>query len=266
MTSKPDCTFLYFKPSGKWMYDGRGVFPPNPIGRGWTPVDRDAIKKANGGELPGVWTGDGLIIVVIPDEDCHHAHAFPRMLIPSDDMLVSYEEDIFIADEGAAPSSDEDKDYAAKFGDALFDSLIHINDDARFQKSKQTFLDGIWDDIQYSIINNMTEALEGLVRDMADKAVDAMLKGQPKEVARYLHLDHWTGRDREHPVIHGRLHENHALQLRRQIVEANADLLQNERIKDLESVVASLERQVVEKDATINGLRERLSVQSNLGI
>lgn len=151
-----------------------------------------------------------------------------------------------------------DDDPAAKFGDALSDAILHIDEDERFKKSKQHFLDNLWDDVQYSVIGNMSEALEGLVRDMTDRAIDAMLKGQPDQVRRYLHLDGYTGRERDHPIIHGRLHENNCIQLRRQLVEAHADLIRDERVTDLEDIAASLEKQVAERDRTIEALRNRL--------
>jgi len=144
-----------------------------------------------------------------------------------------------------------DKDPAEVFGDALCDGLQRVTETDRFKESKRKFLDAVWDDIKYSIIDQMPEAIEGLVRDMADRAVDAMLKGQPQEVRRYLHLDGWTGRDRDHPVIHGRLSEPRTMTLRKMVAEANENLLRDERIKDLEDQVASLVRTVNEKDARI---------------
>lgn len=76
-----DCTFLYFKSSGKWKYEGRGVFPPEPF------LGRDDIIRANGGALPGLRKGylaDDLIIVVCPDDSCEAQYAFPRILLPED--------------------------------------------------------------------------------------------------------------------------------------------------------------------------------------
>ena len=153
---------------------------------------------------------------------------------------------------------DGEDDPAAKFGEALAAGFEDFQESDRFKKTQRRFLEGLWDDFQYSVIQNMPEALEGLVRQMTDRAVDALLKGQPQEVRRYLHLDGWTGRDRDHPVIHGRLHENHVMALRRQIAEANEALLRDERINDLNDVVASLEKQVAEKDREIATLRDRL--------
>ena len=87
---KDDCTYLYFKPSGKWKYDGRGRFPRNPnTDKSWYNVDRDAIIRENG-SLPGLREGykaQDLVVVVIPDEDCDCAVAYPRMLLAEIDEL-----------------------------------------------------------------------------------------------------------------------------------------------------------------------------------
>jgi hypothetical protein len=80
---KDDCTFLYFKPTGKWKYEGRGRFPVLPD-EGWYPVDREAVIKENGG-MPGITTDAGsLIVVIIPDEECSSRFAYPRLLLPTD--------------------------------------------------------------------------------------------------------------------------------------------------------------------------------------
>lgn len=74
---KPDTTYLYFKPSGKWKYEGRGVFPST------FEVDRGTIMGANDGKMPGISSnGQDYIIVVLPDDDCSSPYAYPRMLHP----------------------------------------------------------------------------------------------------------------------------------------------------------------------------------------
>jgi hypothetical protein len=60
-------------------------------------------------------------------------------------------------------------------------------------------------------------------------------------------------------LINGRLFESGGVALRRRIVEAHAELLRNERIADLESVVAGLTQQVRELIADLERCRERLS-------
>ena len=153
----------------------------------------------------------------------------------------------------------EVKDPAEVFGEALCDGLTNVIDTERFKKARQGFLDAMWDEVQYSIIDNMPEALEMLVRDMADRAVEAMLMGRPQEVRRYLKLDGWTGRDYDCQVIHGKLHEPSTMTLRAEVARANENLLRDERILDLESQVASLVRAVSVKDSEIATLRDRLS-------
>ena len=151
-----------------------------------------------------------------------------------------------------------EKDAAEIFGDAVSEAVLGVTSTERFKKSKQSFLDNLWDDFQYSLIDQMPEALEDLVRQMADKAVDAMLRGQPDQVRRYLKLDGWTGRDRKHSVIHGELFLADTMMLRAQVAKANETLLRDEVIKDLEDQVASLVAQINEKDVQIKRFQEKL--------
>lgn len=153
-------------------------------------------------------------------------------------------------------AQNDTKDPAEVFGEALCNGLTEVLDTDRFKKSRQNFLDALWDEVQFTVIDNMPEALEMLVRDMADRAVEALLMGRPQEVRRYLKLDGWTGRDRDHQVIHGRLSEPSTMTLRAEVARANENLLRDERILDLEDQVASLVRTVAERDATIERLRD----------
>lgn len=59
-------------------------------------------------------------------------------------------------------------------------------------------------------------------------------------------------------LIHGRLFETGGIKMRRKIVEAHADLITSERIKDLESIVDGLDRQIRKQNQEINDLRGRL--------
>lgn len=81
MTTEHDCTYVYFKPSGKWKYDGRGRFP-RPQDDGWHDVNRDEVMRENGG-MPGISSrGSDLVVVIIPDDECNVRSAYPRMLKP----------------------------------------------------------------------------------------------------------------------------------------------------------------------------------------
>lgn len=82
MKDEHDCTYQYFKASGKWGYEGRGKFPPQPDG--WREVDRKAIMAANGGGMPGINSeARYMYVVVLPDEDCSASDAYPRFLKPT---------------------------------------------------------------------------------------------------------------------------------------------------------------------------------------
>jgi hypothetical protein len=76
-----DCEYIFFKPSGKWMYAGRGRFP-RPQTEGYHEIDRDEIIRENG-SMPGISTrGSDFIIIINPDEACSVRSAYPRMLQP----------------------------------------------------------------------------------------------------------------------------------------------------------------------------------------
>ena len=150
----------------------------------------------------------------------------------------------------------ESSDPADAFGAAMERAVYNLEDRDGFMKARQTFMDSIWDEFKYSVIDKMPEALEMLVRDMSDRAVNAMLMGRPIEVKRYLNLDGWTGRTYEHPVINGKLMEPGPFELRRQVANANEKLLRDARILDLESQVKALTLAVVQRDATIEKMRD----------
>ena len=73
----------------------------------------------------------------------------------------------------------------------------------------------------------------------------------------------WIGRsdgygNPSHSVIHGRLFEQGALELRKKVAQANEALLRDERIRDLEDQVKSLVEQLNKANAENERLRDRL--------
>ena len=100
-----------------------------------------------------------------------------------------------------------------------------------------------------------------------------LLAGNEKMMRQYLSCSEgcWNGRSdgegswgrkREmhewHPVIHGKMSEAAAVELRRDIVNAHRDLLVNERILDLEDQVKALVAQLNKLNAEKEGLYQRL--------
>jgi len=74
------------------------------------------------------------------------------------------------------------------------------------------------------------------------------------------------GRQREtheqHPVIHGRLFEQGAVELRKKVAQANEALIRDERILDLEDQVKSLVAQVNKAIAEKEQMWERVRALS----
>lgn len=140
----------------------------------------------------------------------------------------------------------------------------------RLKKEVRNLLDEIEGDIEWRLKDALAPMLAGYVEDMVVKTVDAILKGNESEIRRYLHCeqrgykgrtgDPYSDRDiaRQHPVIHGKLHENSCVALRRLVVDAHRDLITSERIKDLEDEVASLVAQVNKANAEKDKMWQRV--------
>lgn len=114
--------------------------------------------------------------------------------------------------------------------------------------------------LEYWIQSDMASNLAQYVHQMANDAIESMLKGDEENMRRYLHCErgYYTGRDRDHSVIRGTLFETGAIELRKQIVDAYPELLKNERILDLEDQVASLVKQMNEKDRRLEAMWQRV--------
>lgn len=119
------------------------------------------------------------------------------------------------------------------------------------KKKVRDLTDSITEVIEWSIKDDLASNLSYHVREMAGRAVEALLAGNESEMIRWLSCDTrgYTGRsdgygersiERQHPVIHGKLFEQGCVLLRKKIAQAHRDLITSERIKDLEDQVASL--------------------------
>ena len=110
------------------------------------------------------------------------------------------------------------------------------------------------------------EQIAALAVDRAEDFIKRVLNGDDNagrslfcarsESDRY----HTIGYDSGKPwasVIHGTLYETEGIQLRRQLVEAHADLLRNERIADLEAIVEGLRQQINQLEADNRRLLDR---------
>lgn len=156
--------------------------------------------------------------------------------------------------------------------DALYQAIeAALPDDklAPLKKKARDLADSIVEDVEWTLRDNLASNLAWHVKEMAGRAVNALLEGNESEMIRWLHCDArgYTGRsdgygaDRtigdQHPIIHGKIFETGCLLLRKRIAEAHRDLISNERIKDLEDQVASLVAQNNQMERERNGWREK---------
>lgn len=156
---------------------------------------------------------------------------------------------------------------------------IHdYNNEPHQEVARQAFSDQIKKLIQ-SALNEMVDAelshiedncAEHISRVASDRAcafVEKVLSGDDKAAEALFECGadsrfRTLGPDKGEPwaqLIHGRLFATNAMELRKKLVEAHPDLLRNERIADLDSIVVGLENQIRKQDAEIARLRERLS-------
>lgn len=146
--------------------------------------------------------------------------------------------------------------------DALREALNKALDDeiiAGLKKKAMDLAQSVVDEIDWSLKDSLAESLSSRVASMSGRVIDALLTGNESEMIRWLHCDRrgYNGRsdgytgpnspiEHQHPIIHGVIHENQYVALRRKLFEAHRDLVVSERISDLEDQVKSLVAQINE--------------------
>lgn len=125
---------------------------------------------------------------------------------------------------------------------------------AAIKKQVSSILYDIETDLDYRLKDDLAPNLAAYVAEMAKRTVEAILAGNQGQMERYLGCErgHWTGRsdspqyghkqgiDEWHSVIHGKIFETGAVELRKKIVSAHRDLIASQRILDLEDQLASV--------------------------
>lgn len=110
------------------------------------------------------------------------------------------------------------------------------------------------------------EQIAALAVDRAERFIKRVLNGDDNagrslfacmsEGDRYKQIGFDAGKPWA-AVYHGTLFETDGIQLRRQLVEAHADLLRNERIADLEAIVDGLRQQINKLEADNRRMLDR---------
>jgi len=146
-----------------------------------------------------------------------------------------------------------------------------------FAKQVRDLSTELEESLMWALKDNLAYNMTAWVQDMAKRAVEALLQGNEDQMRRYLSCDKrgsdgqyicYTGRtdgvhygasrDPAHPVIHGKLFETGAVELRKQVAQANEALIRDERIRDLEDQVKSLVAQVNKAEAAREDMWRRL--------
>lgn len=126
---------------------------------------------------------------------------------------------------------------------------------AALKKKLNDELTPLWENAVDEIVEGAAESVSRVAAARARKFLEAVLAGDSKAADNLFGLSGFDGRKSERPVIHGRIFEAEPIKLRRELVEAHADLLMNARIADLEALLEGARKQVVALDAELERWR-----------
>ena len=131
------------------------------------------------------------------------------------------------------------------------------------KKEITSAIESIIEDEFYSLEEYASSHITDVAKCRAESFLQKVLEGDEQaafalfgagDVGRYVQM----GYDKGEPwsrLIHGQLFETDAIKLRRKLVAAHADLLQSERIADLESVVKALTKQINKLNQQLDNAR-----------
>jgi hypothetical protein len=122
-------------------------------------------------------------------------------------------------------------------------------------------IDQLIEDEYDAFEQDANDYISRVAADRAEKFLERLLKGDDGAATALLgsgvYDRHRAQGEPWAELIHGRLFETDAIELRRRIVEAHAELIRSERIADLESIVEGLELQVSKLQRRLDEALER---------
>lgn len=133
------------------------------------------------------------------------------------------------------------EDVRDRFESALSDTFLELSESERYKKARAAFMSDLWDEIEYGIVDRMSEQMRWLVDNSVDRAVEAIIEGDPDGLRQALALN-GRGGEPSSEMMAGKLREDYWSAKRRRIVEAHTDLLISARVRDLEQQVNVLIR------------------------
>jgi hypothetical protein len=122
---------------------------------------------------------------------------------------------------------------------------------AALKKRLSDELTPIWEAAVDEVIEGAAESVSRVAADRARRFLEAVLKGDTAAAEDLFGLRGFNGRSepgrrQRDSVIHGSIFESDPIKLRRELVEAHADLLRDARIADLEDLLEGARMQVAE--------------------
>lgn len=114
------------------------------------------------------------------------------------------------------------------------------------------------DSVEWTLKQDIQANLSYYVEDCARRSIEAMLQGNVTEVLRYLHCEPgYTGRD--YVQTWPSPFEPSPMALRRKLVEAFPELIEQQRILDLEATIKHMDAALAEAHKRISKLQEEVS-------
>lgn len=122
---------------------------------------------------------------------------------------------------------------------------------AALKKALEDALSPIWEAAVDQVLEGAAESVSRVAAERAKGFLEKVLAGDAEAAANLFGLTGFTGRRKpaEPPVIHGKIFEAEPIKLRRQLVEAHADLLRDARIEDLENLLDGARKQIARLQA-----------------
>lgn len=114
----------------------------------------------------------------------------------------------------------------------------------------------VWDNAIEALRSDTESNYHNVVIENTRKLLSDVLSGN-NDAARTLFACDGYDSSRYHTLIHGHISEPSDVKLRRQLVEAHADLLIDERIKDLNALVENLRKDIAQLENENHRLRNR---------
>lgn len=161
-----------------------------------------------------------------------------------------------------------EKDTSA-FIDAIGEAMDTLREDKVYKAKMDDFVEEIYRAVEENFMDNLAVNVESRILQRCDYVIEDLLRGNLEMMKRYLKTEGFNGRSDHdntfianrapsefHPIIHGEFHENHMIELRKKIAEANAELIRDQRILDLEDQNKALLEHVNRVDRENERLRE----------